>query len=154
MQATIHLSVISTACKWYNKGAAGATRNVPYLNSSLEVVIVHRWQVYAGEQITQNPIEEGHILVQKLRQVDVIDGPEHEDVLPSIQEGTLQVAGSTQHTDHSSHAIVIVVLAAQLLAAQPAVTTEAKGIWSHIMVAIRSDAMPHMLARPHVKQAL
>lgn len=69
MHATTHWSVISTTC---NKGATGHVLN---LNSSLEVVIVHRWQVYAGEQITQDPIEEGNILVQKLRQVDIIDGP-------------------------------------------------------------------------------
>lgn len=127
---------------------------MPYLNSSLEVVIVHRWQVHTREQITQDPIEEGNILVQELRQVDVIDGPEHEHILPSIQEGTLEVASSTQHTDHSSHAVVIVVLAAQLLAAQPAVAAQAKGILSHIMVALRRDATPHRLASPHVKQAL
>ena len=91
-----------------------------YLNSRLEVVIVHRWQVHTGKQITQNSVEEGDILVQELGQVDVIDGPQHEHILSRIRESALEVARSTQDTDHSSHAIVIVILATQLLTAQPA----------------------------------
>ena len=96
-----------------------------YLNCSLEVVIVHRWQVHAGKQITQDSVEEGNILVQKLGQVDIIDGPQHEHILSRVREGALEVARSTQNTDHSSHAVVVVVLATQLLTAQPAAQAKA-----------------------------
>jgi len=91
-----------------------------YLDGGPQVVIVHRGQINSREQVTQDAIEQGNVLIQKLGQVDIIDGTQHEHIFSWVWEGTLQVAGSTQNTHDSSHAVIIVVLATKLLTAKPA----------------------------------
>lgn len=49
----------------------------------------------------------------------IVDGPQHQHILRCSGEGALQVAGSGQDSRHSPHAKVIVLLAGQLLTAQP-----------------------------------
>lgn len=127
------------------------------------------------EEVAQQPLEQGDVLIQELWQVDcsrqattvrahcqdtcgcvaqvlgscdshppsweppqpgqvlvsisinplprtIVDGPQHQHILWRGWEGALEVAGSRQHSRHSPHAKVVVLLAGQLLAAQPALT--------------------------------
>lgn len=72
------------------------------------------------EQVTEDAIEQRDVLVKELRQIDIIDGTEHQHIFRCCCKGALQVASSSQHTHDSTHAIVIVILARKLLAAKPA----------------------------------
>ena len=72
--------------------------------------VVRLWQHHAGEQITDDTLEQRHVLGEELAQVDVDDGPEHQHVLVLVGKTSLQVAGGAKHSHHRSHAVVVVVL--------------------------------------------
>ena len=71
----IHLALRLLDLRCYNCNVRA------HLNGSLQVVIVHRWQLHSREQVAQDAIEQRHILVQELGQVDIIDGSQHEHIL-------------------------------------------------------------------------
>ena len=63
-------------------------------------------------------LEERHVEGEELGEVDVADGPEHEDGLQLLRVLPLQVAGSHQHREHRAHPVVVVLLRGELLAAE------------------------------------
>lgn len=67
-------------------------------------LVVHVWQPDAGEQVAQNALKEGHVLIEELGQVDVADGAQHEDVLRLVGQLALEVAGGAQHRNDCAHA--------------------------------------------------
>lgn len=48
--------------------------------SCLQICIVWGWQRHSWKQVTDNAIEQRHIMAQELAQVHVNDGPQHQHV--------------------------------------------------------------------------
>ncbi|KAA6425814.1 MAG: hypothetical protein FRX49_04189 [Trebouxia sp. A1-2] len=41
-----------------------------------------RGQINSREQVTQDSVEQGNVLIQELGQIDIIDGTQHEHIFP------------------------------------------------------------------------
>mmetsp|Transcript_13243 Transcript_13243/g.37392 ORF Transcript_13243/g.37392 Transcript_13243/m.37392 type:complete len:381 (+) Transcript_13243:7435-8577(+) len=88
------------------------------LDCHLHVGVVRVWQLDPGEKVADDPLEESNVVAEELAEVDVHNGPKHQLILVVRGVLALEVACRPQHRHHGPHSVVIVVLAAQLLAAQ------------------------------------
>ncbi len=68
-----------------------------------------------GKQVSQNALKQRNVRRQELRLVHIPDGAQHEKLLSHVAPLLLVGPSSSQHTDDSPHAVVIVGLAGQLL---------------------------------------
>mmetsp|Transcript_13252 Transcript_13252/g.37454 ORF Transcript_13252/g.37454 Transcript_13252/m.37454 type:complete len:371 (-) Transcript_13252:638-1750(-) len=60
---------------------------------SIQVGVVDLRQLQPREQVRQDALEQRHVLIQELWQVDVADGSEHQHGLGLVREAALEVAG-------------------------------------------------------------
>ena len=88
------------------------------LHCVLHVVVVGLRQLDSWKEVGDDALEQRDIMGQELAQVDVNDGPEHQDLLVLVGVPALQVGGRTEHGHDCAHPVVVVVLARQLLGAK------------------------------------
>eukprot|EP00964_Phaeocystis_antarctica_P055483 scaffold32640_cov63-Phaeocystis_antarctica.AAC.1 len=88
------------------------------LHRAPEQVVVGGRQVDAREEVGRDAVEERHVGREELGQVDVGDGAQHQDGLVLVGELLLEVACRGEHRLDGAHAVVVVVLARELLRAQ------------------------------------
>mmetsp|Transcript_66797 Transcript_66797/g.204493 ORF Transcript_66797/g.204493 Transcript_66797/m.204493 type:complete len:265 (-) Transcript_66797:110-904(-) len=79
---------------------------------------VRRREHNAREQVRRDAPEQGDIEGEELRQVHIADRPEHQDIFALGRVLALEVACGDQDRKHSAHAIIVMLLGRQLLAAQ------------------------------------
>eukprot|EP00960_Hanusia_phi_P030783 748838-Hanusia_phi.AAC.16 len=72
----------------------------------------------AGKEILGYALEEREVVGEELGDVDVADGSEHQDVFARVLVCLLQVPCRPQHRHHRAHAVVVVSLRRELLAAE------------------------------------
>mmetsp|Transcript_33896 Transcript_33896/g.95223 ORF Transcript_33896/g.95223 Transcript_33896/m.95223 type:complete len:995 (+) Transcript_33896:5050-8034(+) len=80
--------------------------------------VVGLWQLHPGEKVAADPGVEGHVEVQKLRQIHVVDGLQHQDAFVLGRLLALQAARAHEHREDCPHAVVVVLLRGQLLRAE------------------------------------
>ena len=73
-------------------------------------LVVRGRQLCAWEQVGGNAVEKRHIVREELGQVDVPNGPQHEDGLGVVRHCALEVAGRSEHRLDGAHSVVVVVL--------------------------------------------
>ena len=88
---------------------------------------------------------------QELAQVDVNDGPEHENLLVLVGVPALQVGSRTKHGHDCTHPVVVVVLARQLLGAELVTLDDLLRAVPSLQVAIgeEDDLCDHGVVRNH-----
>eukprot|EP00967_Tisochrysis_lutea_P005318 scaffold6363_cov25-Tisochrysis_lutea.AAC.4 len=101
-------------------GDEGRHRLQPHVIHNLthraaEVLIVGRRQLDARKEVGGDAVEEGNVVREEFRHVDVPDRAEHQDRLVIIREGALQVAGGGEDRLDGAHAVVVMVLRGELL---------------------------------------
>lgn len=87
--------------------------------ASVQVGVIGGREDDAGEQVGRDTLEKREIVHQKLGQIHVHYASQHEDVFRLLGISELQVARGDQHGLDGPHTVIVVVLAAQLLGAEP-----------------------------------
>ena len=82
------------------------------------VDIVGRRQHGRREEILGDALKERHVVGEKLGRIHVADCAEHQDVFRRVLERLFEVASGAQHRHNCAHAVVVVRLRRQLLAAE------------------------------------
>ena len=84
-------------------------------HSAEKLLIVRFRQLDPGEQITRDVPVQAQIMLEELGVVNVVDSSEHEDLLVHIVVLALKVASGSEYRLDSSHTVIIMLLARELL---------------------------------------